>query len=36
VLVLAPPIFLDLGAFPCGFGFGHGLTISMAVRVRKY
>jgi hypothetical protein len=36
VLVLAPPIFPQLGAFPCGFGFGHGLNISMALRAHKY
>jgi hypothetical protein len=23
VFVLAPPIFAKLGAFPCGFCFGH-------------
>jgi hypothetical protein len=36
VLVLAPPIFPELGAFSCGFCFGHGLNISMAIRTRKY
>jgi hypothetical protein len=36
VLVLTPPIFSELGAFPCGFGFGHGLNISMEIRARKY
>jgi hypothetical protein len=36
VLVLPPPIFPELGAFPCGFWFGHGLNISMAIRTRKY
>jgi hypothetical protein len=36
VLVLSPPIFPELGAFSCGFSFGHGLTISMEFRVRKY
>ena len=36
VLVLAPPILPKLSAFPCGFGFGHGLNISMTLRARKY
>jgi hypothetical protein len=36
VLVLSPPILPELGAFPCGFCFGHGLNISMKVRTRKY
>jgi len=36
VLVLPPPIFSELGAFPCGFSFGHGLNISMTIRARKY
>jgi hypothetical protein len=36
VLVFPPSIFSELGAFPCGFGFGHGVNISMTVRERKY
>ena len=36
VFVLPPPIFPELGAFPCGFGFGHGLNISMTFGARKY
>jgi hypothetical protein len=36
VLVLSPPIFSELGAFPCGFGFGHSWNISIATRTRKY
>jgi hypothetical protein len=36
VLVLAPPIFPELGAFSCGFCFGHGLNISMTLCKRKY
>jgi hypothetical protein len=36
VLVLAPPIFPKLGAFSCGYCFGHGLNISMTIGVRKY
>jgi hypothetical protein len=36
VLVLSPPIFPKLGAFSCGFGFGHDVNISMAVLARKY
>ena len=36
VFVLAPPVFPELGAFSCGFGFRHGLNISIAVRPRKY
>jgi hypothetical protein len=34
--VFPPPIFPKLGAFSCGFCFGHGLNISMAVLERKY
>jgi hypothetical protein len=36
VFVFASPIFPKLGAFSCGFGFGHGLNISMKVRAHKY
>jgi hypothetical protein len=36
VPVLPPPIFSELGAFPCGLCLGHSLNISMGVRVRKY
>jgi hypothetical protein len=36
VFVLPPPILPELGAFPCGFGFGHGLNISMTLHARKY
>jgi hypothetical protein len=36
VFVFPPPILPELGAFPCGFGFGHGLNISMTLRARKY
>jgi hypothetical protein len=36
VLVLSPPIFPKLGAFSCGFCFGHDLNISTAIRARKY
>ena len=36
VLVFPPPIFPKLGAFSCGFCFGHGVNISMAIRARKY
>jgi len=36
VLVLPPPIFPKLGTFSCGFCFGHGVNISMAIRMRKY
>jgi hypothetical protein len=36
VLVFSPPIFPKLGAFSCGFCFGHGVNISMAIVARKY
>ena len=36
VLVFPPPIFPKLGAFSCGFCFGHGLNISMGIIARKY
>jgi hypothetical protein len=36
MLVFAPSIFTELGAFPCGFGFGHGSNISMPLDTHKY
>jgi hypothetical protein len=36
MLVFAPSIFSELGTFSCGFGFGHGLNISMKIREHKY
>jgi len=36
VLVLSPPIFSKLRAFPCGFSFGHDLNISTAFGAHKY
>src|ERR1700739_2099798 len=36
VPVLAPAILPELRAFSCGLGFGHGLTISIGIRTRKY
>ena len=36
VPVLAPPIFPELGTFPCGFCLGHILNISMTGCIRKY
>jgi hypothetical protein len=36
VLVLPPAIFPEFGTFPCGFGFGHSLNISIAGSKRKY
>jgi hypothetical protein len=36
MLVFAPSIFSELGTFSCGFGFGHGLNISMKIPEHKY
>jgi hypothetical protein len=36
VLVFPTPVLSELGAFPCGFGFGHGVNISMTIPARKY
>jgi hypothetical protein len=36
MLVFPPPILAKLGAFSCGFGFGHCLNISMTNGRRKY
>ena len=36
VLMLAPPIFPKLGAFACGYCFGHDVNISISILARKY
>jgi hypothetical protein len=36
MFVFAPAIFPKLCVFSCGFGFGHGLNISVTNRARKY
>jgi hypothetical protein len=36
VLVFSASVFAEFGAFPCGFGFGHGVNISVENGARKY